>query len=105
MAEFVSCQARVEMHQHPDAVGHRPGDVELLCTDERDIAQAHGVSRRCRKDRREIACGCEQDRDDIVVGDVVAFQHQLDELHDALGDVFGFIDVEGGCTSECPDGG
>ncbi len=88
MPELGTCPLCRYVHHDPDAHWCRPYDVELAGADERNVTEA-GVARCGRREcRMQIVGGREQDTDDVLVVDAVAFDHRGEEINGSLLDLF-----------------
>ena len=65
----------VDVHQHADAHLHAVCDVEFAGTDQGYITKTERTCRRRGELTVEIVCGGKQATDDLVVLEVIAFEH------------------------------
>src|SRR3954465_609252 len=80
VGDLAQTELGVEVEQDADDRGHRAGDRDLAGAQQRDVAETHTASRLCRERARQILGRGEQDADQVVVRDRVAFEQGLKEL-------------------------
>ena len=91
------------MHQHTDAERSCPSDIELACTDKRNIAEPNVASSRSREHRMDVVGRREEHANDVVVIDAVALDHLFKQRDRAGSNIVDGVGINGGGAAKRSD--
>lgn len=79
MPQLAAITIGFEVQHQPHAQAERSIDVHLLTAQQRNIDQTECPGRCCRWGASEVGRGGEENADDVVVGEIVAFVQRLEQ--------------------------